>query len=53
MIHYYLYIQAGQTLDTDTDIYKVGVGESEAQIKKILHVNILPSGNTYTVAKFY
>ena len=34
MTHYYLYIQAGQTLDTDTAFFKVGVGESEAQIKK-------------------
>lgn len=34
MTHYYLYIQAGQTLDTCTAFYKVGVGESEAQIKK-------------------
>lgn len=34
MTHYYLYIQAGKTLDTDTAFYKVGVGESDAQIKK-------------------
>lgn len=34
MTHYYLYIQAGQTIDTDTAFYKVGIGESEAQIKK-------------------
>lgn len=34
MTHFYLYIQAGQTLDSNTAFYKVGVGESEAQIKK-------------------
>ena len=34
MTHYYLYIQAGQELNTRTAFYKVGVGESEAQIKK-------------------
>lgn len=35
MTHYYLYIKAGQTLDTDTRFYKVGVGESEVQRKKM------------------
>lgn len=35
MTHYYLYIQAGQTLDTNTAFYKVGVGQSVAQIKKL------------------
>ena len=35
MTHYYLYIQAGQTLDTCTAFYKVGVGESDTQIKKL------------------
>lgn len=34
MTHYYLYIQAGQELNTCTAFFKVGVGESEAQIKK-------------------
>ena len=35
MTHYYLYIQAGQTLDTRTAFYKVGVGKSDDQIKKL------------------
>ena len=35
MTHYYLYIQAGQTLDSNTAFYKVGVGQSVAQIKKL------------------
>lgn len=35
MTHYYLYIKAAQTLDTDTRFYKVGVGESEVQRKKM------------------
>ncbi len=35
MTHYYLYIQAGQELNTRTAFYKVGVGESDAQIKKL------------------
>lgn len=35
MTHYYLYIKAGQTLDTDTHFYKVGIGESEVQRKKM------------------
>lgn len=30
MTHYYLYIRAGRTIDTDTRFYKVGIGESEA-----------------------
>lgn len=34
MTHYYLYIQAGQELNTYTAFFKVGIGESEAQIKK-------------------
>ena len=34
MTHYYLYIRAGQTIDTDTRFYKVGIGESEAQRRK-------------------
>lgn len=34
MTHYYLYIRAGQTLDSDTRFYKVGIGESEAQRRK-------------------
>lgn len=34
MTHYYLYIAAGLTIDSNTRFYKVGVGESEAQIKK-------------------
>lgn len=34
MTHYYLYIQAGQELNTYTAFFKVGVGESETQIKK-------------------
>ena len=35
MTHYYLYIKAGQTLDTDTRFYKVGIGESESQTRKL------------------
>lgn len=34
MTHYYLYIKAGQELDTNTDFFKVGIGESDAQIRK-------------------
>ena len=34
MTHYYLYIAAGHSIDSDTRFYKVGVGESEAQNKK-------------------
>lgn len=34
MTHYYLYIAAGATLDADTHFFKVGIGESEAQLKK-------------------
>lgn len=34
MTHYYLYIAAGHTIDSNTRFYKVGVGESEAQNKK-------------------
>lgn len=34
MTHYYLYIQAGQELNTRTAFYKVGVGESESQQRK-------------------
>ena len=34
MTHYYLYIQAGATLNTYTAFYKVGIGESDAQIRK-------------------
>lgn len=34
MTHYYLYIAAGLTIDSNTRFYKVGVGESEAQNKK-------------------
>jgi hypothetical protein len=34
MTHYYLYIKAGQELDTNTAFYKVGIGESETQTKK-------------------
>lgn len=34
MTHYYLYIQAGQTIDSSTSFFKVGVGESDAQIWK-------------------
>ena len=34
MTHYYLYIAAGLTIDSNTSFYKVGVGESEAQNKK-------------------
>ena len=34
MTHYYLYIQAGRTLDADTAFFKVGVGRSDAQTKK-------------------
>lgn len=33
MTHYYLYIAAGQTLDTDTAFYKVGIGESAKQVR--------------------
>lgn len=35
MTHYYLYIKAGQTLDSDTVFYKVGIGESESQTRKL------------------
>lgn len=35
MTHYYLYIQAGQTLDTCTAFFKVGVGESERHLWKL------------------
>ena len=35
MTHYYLYIQAGQELNTYTAFYKVGVGQSVAQTKKL------------------
>ena len=34
MTHYYLYIAAGHTINSNTRFYKVGVGESEAQNKK-------------------
>lgn len=34
MTHYYLYIQAGQELNTRTAFFKVGIGESDAQVKK-------------------
>ena len=34
MTHYYLYIQAGQTLDADTTFFKVGVGQSATQSRK-------------------
>lgn len=34
MTHYYLYIAAGLTIDSNTRFYKVGIGESEAQNKK-------------------
>lgn len=34
MTHYYLYIQAGQTLNIDTAFFKVGIGGSDAQIRK-------------------
>lgn len=34
MTHYYLYIAAGPQIDSNTHFYKVGVGESAAQIKK-------------------
>lgn len=34
MTHYYLYIQAGATLNTYTAFFKVGIGESDAQIRK-------------------
>lgn len=34
MTHYYLYIQAGQELNTFTAFYKVGIGQSAAQTKK-------------------
>lgn len=34
MTHYYLYIKAGQELDTNTDFFKVGIGESASQIRK-------------------
>lgn len=34
MTHYYLYIAAGHTIDSNTRFYKVGIGESEAQNKK-------------------
>lgn len=33
MTHYYLYIAAGQTIDTDTAFYKVGIGESAQQLR--------------------
>ena len=33
MTHYYLYIAAGQTIDTDTAFYKVGLGESAQQVR--------------------
>lgn len=35
MTHYYLYIKAGLEIDRNTTFYKVGVGESEAQRKKL------------------
>lgn len=34
MTHYYLYIAAGLSIDSNTRFYKVGIGESEAQTKK-------------------
>lgn len=34
MTHYYLYIAAGLTIDSNSRFYKVGIGESEAQNKK-------------------
>ena len=34
MTHYYLYIAAGLTIDSNTRFYKVGIGESEAQNKR-------------------
>lgn len=34
MTHYFLYIQAGATLNTYTAFFKVGIGESDAQIRK-------------------
>lgn len=34
MTHYYLYISAGASLDADTRFFKVGIGESEAQLRK-------------------
>ena len=34
MTHYYLYIAAGLTIDSNTRFYKVGIGESETQNKK-------------------
>lgn len=35
MTHYYLYIAAGLKIDHDTRFFKVGIGESEAQRKKL------------------
>lgn len=35
MTHYYLYIAAGLQIDANTRFYKVGIGESEAQRKKL------------------
>ncbi len=35
MTHYYLYIQAGHELNTFTAFYKVGIGQSAAQTKKL------------------
>lgn len=35
MTHYYLYIKAGQSLDSNTDFFKVGIGQSAAQSRKL------------------
>lgn len=35
MTHYYLYIKAGQALDSNTDFFKVGIGESMSQTRKL------------------
>lgn len=34
MTHYYLYIEAGLSIDSNSRFYKVGIGESEVQCKK-------------------
>lgn len=35
MTHYYLYIRAGKVLDANTRFYKVGIGESQSQLRKL------------------
>lgn len=34
MTHYYLYIEAGLSIDSSTHFYKVGIGDSVTQCKK-------------------